>query len=92
MHIAAFLSKNFPVVLQNLVWFTLKGRHGGKEVTEAGIIFLDTTRTEPLKKATEVIFFYRDSAPSGDNIHIVSYTFIWDKHMKIQFIYNQIHY
>lgn len=92
MHIAAFLSKNFLVVLQNLVGFTLKGRHGGKEVTEAGIILLDTTRTEPLKKNTEALLFCRDSAPSRDNTHIVSYTFIWDKHMKIQFIFNQIHY
>lgn len=43
---------------------------------EAEIILLNTTRTEPLKKSTEVD--YKDSAPSRGKIHVVSYTFIWN--------------
>lgn len=54
------------------------------------IIFLDIIRTEPLKKSTEVVLFQRSCAPSRDNIYIVSCTLIWNKHVKIQFIYNQI--
>lgn len=76
MHIAAFLAKNFLVVLHNLVWFILKARHRGKKLMEAEIILLNTTRTEPLKKSTEVD--YKDSAPSRGKIHVVSYTFIWN--------------
>lgn len=53
---------------------------------------LDTIRIEPLKKSTEVVSLQRNSARSRDNIYTVSYILIWNRHMKIQFIYNQIYY
>lgn len=47
------------------------------------IILLDTIRTEPLKKSTEIVLFQRNWAPYRDNICIVSHTLIWNKHVKI---------
>lgn len=49
---------------------------------------LDTIRIEPLKKSTEVVLLQRNSARFRDNIYTVSYILIWNRHMKIQFIYN----
>lgn len=72
MHIAALLSSSFLMVLQDLAWFTLKGRQNRKEGTEAGIILLDTLEQRPLKQSAAVILFYRDFAPSRDKMHIVS--------------------
>lgn len=53
---------------------------------------LDTIRIEPLKKSAEVVSLQRNSARFRDNIYTVSYILIWNRHMKIQFIYNQIYY
>lgn len=76
IHIAALLSSSFLMVLQDLAWFTLKGRQNRKEGTEAGIFLLDTSEQRPLKQSAAVILFYRDFAPSRDKMHIVYFYYM----------------